>query len=561
MRRDRAASRTRTVLAAAVAAAAAGLCAASAQASVVSMTRSEIPAGSQVTPKGPETLPPYTSYGLSILAGPGETNTVEVERATDAFVVRDGAGASAGENCTAVDPWTVRCPTPPGPGAAYVLRSVGGVELGDGNDSFQGPPDGPSGFPLGTVDAGAGDDVVAGASKAHGGPGDDRLTATSADGGPGDDDITASEADGGEGRDVLRPRARDVGVRLRGGEGDDVLNGSPAADTLDGGGGADRLDGASGDDQLRPGPGADAIDGGDGSDTASFAYATAPVRADLAAAAPADPTGEGDALSGVESLEGGAGDDELRGDDGVNRLIGGGGRDVLDGRGGHDDLSGGEAEDSLDGGAGDDVLVGGTGADRLQGGPGRDDLAADDAVADDEERGFESSAADGAPDTVLGDGGDDLLDVSSRDRAAAGGGDDLLVAHGRPGALACGRGARDTIDTGVLVPRDCERVRVLAFDDTISTRLRLRRGGVYVRVPSFLGPEEPTRVTLRLRVGGRIVGRGRRVVPDGASRVVRIPVSGAGRRLLRASRSVRLDVIAADSVSIERDVVVLQSPR
>jgi hypothetical protein len=80
-------------------------------------------------------------------------------------------------------------------------------------------------------------------------------------------------------------------------------------------------------------------------------------------------------------------------------------------------------------------------------------------------------------------------------------------------------------------------------------------------VPSFLGPEEPTRVTIRLRAGGRILGRGRRVVPDGASRTVRIPISRSGRRALRAARSVRLDIVAADSTSTEHDAVVLRAPR
>ena len=543
-----------------------GIFGATAEASVVSMTRSDIPAMSSDNPKAPDFVAAHTDYRLSFLAAAGETNTVEVQRDADAFVVRDAAPVTAGANCTAVDARTVRCPTPLGPGAAFARGFVGSVELGDENDSFRGPTDLSEAFQQGTVDAGAGADVVSGAANVHGGPGDDRIAALAAEGGPGDDDIRASEAAGGEGSDVLRPGVAGVTVRLRGGDGDDVLSGGSEADILDGDDGADRLDGAGGDDELHPGPGADAIDGGDGSDTASFAYATTPVRADLAAAAPADPTGEGDAMQRVESLAGGAGDDELRGDDGVNRLVGGGGRDRLDGRAGRDDIRGGAAADILDGGDGDDVLVGGTGADRLQGGPGRDDLAADNAVADervfdDEDRGFHGTAADGAPDTVLGDAGDDLIDVSSRDRAAAGGGDDVLVAHGRPGALACGQGARDTIDTGVLVPRDCERVRVLRFGDTISARLRLRGTGVYVRVPSFLGPEEPTRVTLRLRIGGRVLGRGRRVVPDGASRVVRIPIGRAGRRALRASGSVRLLIHAADSTSVERDAVLLRAPR
>lgn len=453
-----------------------------------------------------------------------------MRREADAFVVRDGALAAAGAGCAFVDLFTVWCATPLGTGAAFVWRSLGGVELGDGNDSFAGPADVESGFERtgglgGTVDAGTGADTVTGVANAIGGLGNDRLVAGAADGGPGDDDIQARDAEGGEGRDVLRPLADDAGARLEGGPGDDVLAGASADDLLEGGDGADRLTGGAGNDALHPGPGADAIDGGEGSDVASFAYATTPVSADLAATAPVDPTGEGDALRNVEALEGGAGDDELRGDDGANRLSGGGGRDLLDGRGGRDDLSGGEAGDVLTAGDGDDLLLGG-GGDRLNGGAGDDELA-----------------------------------VGRRDHADAGSGNDLLIAHGRPRSLACGAGARVRVDTAVLVPPDCERVRVLDLGATISTRVRLRGAAIHVRVASFLGPEEPTRVTISLRAGGRLLGRGRRTVPDGASRIVRIPIGRAGRRALRASRSVRLDVIATDRTSTERDSVVLRAPR
>lgn len=534
--------------------------AAPAEASVVSMTRTDVPAMSSDNPKAPDAVPAHTEYILSIRAGAAERNAISVRREADAFVVRDGALATPGAGCAFVDLFTVRCATPLGPGAAFVWRSVGGVELGDGNDSFAGPIDLESALG-GTVDAGTGADTVTGVANAIGGPGNDRLVAGAANGGPGDDDLQARDADGGEGRDVLRPLADDVGARLVGGPGDDVIAGASADDLLEGGDGADSLAGGAGNDVLRPGPGADAADGGDGSDTASFAYATAPVTADLAAAAPIDPTGEGDALRNVEALQGGAGDDELRGDDGANRLSGGGGRDVLDGRGGRDDLSGGEADDVLTGGDGGDVLVGGGGADRLKGGAGDDDLAAGDAAAEVDERGFISVGADGAPDTVAGEAGNDVLDVGSRDRADAGRGNDLLIVRGRPRWLGCGGGARDTIDATVLVPRDCELVRVLDLGDAISTRLRLRGTAVYVRVPSFLGPEEPTRVTISLRARGRVLGRGRRIVPDGASRIVRIPIGRAGRRALRASRSVRLDLTAADGTSTERDAIVLRAPR
>jgi Ca2+-binding RTX toxin-like protein len=534
---------------------------AAAQASVVAVTRSDVPAMSGNVPKAPDTTPAHTDYVLSITARDGEANAVTLQHEPGAFVVRDAAGASAGAGCAFVDLLTVRCPTPLGPGAAFLRQLVGPIVLADRDDLFQGPVAAAGASAEGEVDAGTGDDVVVDAARAIGGAGDDRLVAATAEGGPGDDDIHATLADGGDGRDSLAPLADGVGAHLRGGDDDDDLAGGSAADVLDGGDGADRIAAGRGDDTLRPGPGADTIDGGEGEDLASFAYATQPVHVDLAPGGPADPTGEGDAMRGVESAEGGTAADVLRGDDGPSHLAGGGGPDEIDGRGGRDDLSGGDGDDAIAGGDGNDRVAGDDGADRLDGGDGADDLATDRVSDARDGRGFVSSEADGAPDTARGGAGRDVLQVGPGDRADAGSGDDLLESAGRPLALACGSGARDVVDTAILVPRDCERVRVLNFADTISGRLALRGAGVRVRVPSFLGPEEPTRVVLSLRAGGRLLGRGRRVVPDGASRVVRIAVGPRARRILRAAGSVRLEIFATDSVSTERDVVVLRAPR
>jgi len=198
----------------------------------------------------------------------------------------------------------VTCSTPPEPGTTRVERGVASVTLGDGDDSIVLPPRSSGFFSLSEIDGGSGDDTIAGAGRATGGPGDDRLDAVVADGGPGNDLITAREADGGDGDDTISPNEPGVPVKLRGGAGNDVLTGGfndplkssqGTGDVLDGGEGDDRLDAGAGDDRLLPGPGADVIVGGPGLDFVSFAYASAPVRADLAAAGPFDPTGEGDA--------------------------------------------------------------------------------------------------------------------------------------------------------------------------------------------------------------------------------------------------------------------------
>jgi hypothetical protein len=89
---------------------------------------------------------------------------------------------------------------------------------------------------------------------------------------------------------------------LRGGNGDDALDGGRGFDTLHGRGGDDRLDGGTGFDTLYGGDGNDVLDGGRGFDT----------------------------------LHGGDGNDELDGGRGHDTLFGGPGQDRLSGGKGHD---------------------------------------------------------------------------------------------------------------------------------------------------------------------------------------------------------------------------------
>jgi YD repeat-containing protein len=102
--------------------------------------------------------------------------------------------------------------------------------------------------------------------------------------------------------------------------GDDVLTGTPSADSISGLEGADWVNGDEGDDTLS---------GGFGNDT----------------------------------LSGGAGDDILNGDAGGDSLSGEAGDDQLFGGEGGDTLHGGQGDDRLDGGAGNDALTGGEGSD------------------------------------------------------------------------------------------------------------------------------------------------------------------------------------------------------
>lgn len=233
-----------------------------------------------------------------------------------------------------------------------------------------------------------------GADTLRGGEGDDHL-----DGGTGDDTLS-----GDEGAD-----------RLSGGTGDDFLFGDDGADVLDGGDGNDELDG---------GKGADTIDGGAGIDTLTYEYADAvTARAvsgnhnGMALTGATDVTGvfidlnlstaqaagngdaSGDVLTNIERVTGTAfddvlvgmssantvfdgfgGDDVLIGGSQFDSFMGGNGDDRLYGQGSYDLLNGGAGADLLDGGAGDDALIGGDGDDMLDGGSGNDRLSGGDGA-------------------------------------------------------------------------------------------------------------------------------------------------------------------------------------
>jgi Ca2+-binding RTX toxin-like protein len=112
-------------------------------------------------------------------------------------------------------------------------------------------------------------------------------------------------------------------------------------ENLRGSGFADTLTGNTGNNVLEGGPDGDSLDGGGGSDTASYEHATAGVTANLAD--PDDPispnTGEaaGDSYQFIENLFGSRFTDHLIGDANANVLDGGyGGNDVLTGLGGAD---------------------------------------------------------------------------------------------------------------------------------------------------------------------------------------------------------------------------------
>ena len=138
---------------------------------------------------------------------------------------------------------------------------------------------------------------------------------------------------------------------------------------------ADKLTGDKNDNILEGGPLGDALDGGDGTDLASYAHAKDGVTADLGT--PANNTGDAllDTYTSIEGLVGSAKADTLTGDGNDN---------ILRGLAGADSLSGGDGADTLDGGTGNDTLTGGAGKDSFVFKPTyQSDLVTDFKVADD----------------------------------------------------------------------------------------------------------------------------------------------------------------------------------
>jgi Ca2+-binding RTX toxin-like protein len=247
----------------------------------------------------------------------------------------------------------------------------------------------------------------------------------------------------GDGNDQISTDMQNIPVAADGGDGEDLLSGSAAAETLIGGAGSDVIDGLGGADVITGGSGNDQLSGGDGSDLI-------------------------DAGPGFDEIDGGIGNDQLLGGDDPDVLSGGPGDDVLSGGVGDDVLSGDDGADSmagddgadqLSGGAGGDVMAGGTGADQLDGGlgpnrmDGGDDndvlVAGPDGDALDGGAGDDTVTGGDGPDALSGGAGQDRLDAGAGNDSLAGGdGNDLLLTG--PGAdVLAGGGGVDTADYGL----------------------------------------------------------------------------------------------------------------
>ena len=144
-----------------------------------------------------------------------------------------------------------------------------------------------------------------------------------------------------------------------------VIEGTDAAQTLNGTAGSDyisghnglldTLNGMGGNDYLEGGAGIDAINGGAGIDTAGYATAGSGVTVLMTVGGVGTAVGGdglADTLTGIENVVGSNFNDTITGDNLANVLAGLGGNDTLNGGAGNDTLNGGAGNDTLNGGAG-----------------------------------------------------------------------------------------------------------------------------------------------------------------------------------------------------------------
>jgi Ca2+-binding RTX toxin-like protein len=361
------------------------------------------------------------------------------------------------------------------------------IDTGDGNDTISLTTSTPA-----TISDGPGDDTVTGGSGAdtflagtgkdvfNGGSGTDRVSYAGRAGA-----VTASiDGVANDGAPGELDNVTTTVEQLEGGEGDDSLTGSTAANRLVGGYGDDSLNGSSGDDQLDGGPGADDLNGGTGTrDVADYSARTYPVIASIDGAAGDGESGEGDNIrTDVEGIWGGSADDRLTGGAAADDLRGNAGDDWFRGVGGADTMSGGTGQDTADYGerttgvtVTDDGIANdgasgeldnvGTDVDDLVGGSGNDTLTGSS---------WSQTLTGGAGnDTLNGAGGDDVLDGGSgADRMLGGSGTDSADYSARSAPVTVtvadtGRGDGESGE-GDDVTSDVEKVLGGSAGDTLT---------------------------------------------------------------------------------------------
>jgi serralysin len=161
--------------------------------------------------------------------------------------------------------------------------------------------------------------------------------------------------------------------------GNDVIHGLAGNDTLTGGAGTDKIYAGNGDDTLVVSGGndtSDVFDGGAGTDTIVVGGTGSLTLAGFNAGTSSVEAWQGNGQAVLGNSSGNVLDfSALASVSGLLYVDGGSGNDTLRGSNFADDLRGGSGNDTLYGNSGDDILTGGSGTDRLYASNGDDTLA------------------------------------------------------------------------------------------------------------------------------------------------------------------------------------------
>lgn len=264
-------------------------------------------------------------------------------------------------------------------------------------------------LPTISVQGGNGDDVIIGSPD----------LAMSAAGQDGDDTITGSGSDdtitGGDGDDSISGQAGNDSIDA--GDGDDVVTGDDGDDTIVGDDGNDTLSGNLGNDSIVAGDGQDSLSGHEGLDTLNGNSGSDTISGD----------------DGVDLIFGGGGDDLINGGLEGDTIIGNSGADTLMGDDGADFIDGGNSDDSIEGGAGNDTLNGMAGGDSLNGGDGDDTIFGGDGDDFAEGDSSDFTVAVAGNDSIRGQSGDDtIIGILGADTLEGGTGNDLIRSTSEP---------------------------------------------------------------------------------------------------------------------------------
>ena len=380
------------------------------------------------------------------------------------------------------------------------------------------------------------------------------------------------------------------------GDGNDTAD-LDRADDLLGGAGNDVLATNDGSTNFDGGPGADTIRGRNGA-TVTYAARTAPLRVTLGDGLANDgEAGEGDNVTGANTVIGGAGSDEivaagdgsiLEGRGGDDRLVGGAGPDLLRGGDGDDATLGGLGDDSFTSDAGSDTIRGGDGSDQMDyliraaavdvtlddqrndGDPGeRDDVGSDiellrGGAGNDRLVGTDGpDELDGSTGTNVIDArrGDDVVDASAgggtalpgagRDEVRLGSQAGVEAADGEPDRITCATGPSGPINADAQDAAFGCAPAVALLHATIRARpgkplrVKLRcqaRSDIPCAGPLHLVTNDPARpLTL---------AKGRFRVPSGGTATATLKMSARGHRAIARGRRVRAVLFASsDRVS------------